>query len=84
MVFYEYTFEKQMGYINGPINCIKQSKTTGNILVCCYNGNIYLLTPPNIDYYLKEDKGSIKFFKCSEKCLNCSNNPDYCISCKKR
>ena len=41
---------------NGPINCLVQSKTTGNILVSCYNGNIYLLTPPNINYYLKEDR----------------------------
>ena len=47
--------KKNIEGFNGPINCIKQSKTTGNILVCCYNGNIYLLTPPNIDYYLKED-----------------------------
>ena len=38
---------------NGPINCLTQSKKTGNILASCYNGNIYLLTPPNINYYLK-------------------------------
>ena len=38
---------------DGPINCLTQSKKTGNILASCYNGNIYLLTPPNINYYLK-------------------------------
>ena len=38
---------------NGPVNCLIQSKKTGNILASCYNGNIYLLTPPNINYYLK-------------------------------
>jgi len=38
---------------NGPINCLTQSKKTGNIIANCYNGNIYLLTPPNINYYLK-------------------------------
>ena len=38
---------------NGPINCLIQSKKTGNIIANCYNGNIYLLTPPNINYYLK-------------------------------
>ena len=38
---------------NGPINCLTQSKKTGNIIASCYNGNIYLLTPPNINYYLK-------------------------------
>ena len=41
---------------NGPINCLIQSKRTGNILASCSNGNIYLLTPPNINYYLEEDK----------------------------
>ena len=46
---------KNIEGFNGPINCIKQSKTTGNILASCYNGNIYLLTPPDISYYLKED-----------------------------
>ena len=50
-------FKSQKGIdgFNGPINCLKQSKRTGNILACCYNGNIYLLTPPNINYYLEED-----------------------------
>ena len=37
---------------NGPITSIIQSSTTGNILVTCLDGKIYLLTPPNIDYYL--------------------------------
>ena len=40
---------------DGPISCIIQSKTTGNILVTCYNGNVYLFTPPNIDYFLKNN-----------------------------
>ena len=48
--------KSNIDYFNGPINCLVQSKTTGNILVSCYNGNIYLLTPPNINYYLKEDR----------------------------
>ena len=38
---------------DGPINCLIQSKISGNILACCYNGKVYLFTPPNIDYYLK-------------------------------
>ena len=32
-----------------PISCIIQSNITGNILVSCWDGNIYLLTPPNIE-----------------------------------
>ena len=32
----------------GPISNIVQSKITGNIVVTCWDGNIYLFTPPNI------------------------------------
>ena len=46
---------KQMGYINGPINCIIQSKISGNIIFSSYNGKIYLMTAPNISYYLEDD-----------------------------
>ncbi len=37
---------------DGPVTSIIQSSTTGNILATCLDGKIYLLTPPNIDYYL--------------------------------
>ena len=37
---------------DGPVTSILQSSTTGNILATCLDGKIYLLTPPNIDYYL--------------------------------
>ena len=46
---------KKYEYFDGPISCIYQSKITGNILVCCYNGTVYLFTPPNIDYYINND-----------------------------
>ena len=42
-------------YFDGPISCIFQSKITGNILVSCYNGRVYLFTPPNINYYINND-----------------------------
>ena len=42
-------------YFDGPISCILQSKITGNILITCYNGKVYLFTPPNLEYYLKLD-----------------------------
>ena len=38
---------------DSPINCIIQSKISGNIIISCYDEKIYMLTPPNIDYYLK-------------------------------
>ena len=37
---------------HGPITSIIQSSRTGNILATCYDGKVYLLTPPNIEYYL--------------------------------
>ena len=35
----------------GPISSIIQNNISGNILVSCYDGNIYLFTPPNLDFY---------------------------------
>ena len=40
----------------GAVSSITQSSLYGNILVSCYDGNIYLLTPPNLEYYLKMDE----------------------------
>ena len=37
---------------NNSISGITQSKITGNILVTCLDGNVYLFKPPNIDFYL--------------------------------
>ena len=40
---------------DSSINCIIQSKLSGNIIISCYDGKIYLSTPPNINYYLEND-----------------------------
>ena len=47
--------KQKIEYFDGPINCIFQSKITGNILVSCCNGKVYLFTPPNIDYYINSE-----------------------------
>jgi hypothetical protein len=52
----EYLQDIETDSIDSPINCIIQSKISGNILVTSYNGNIYLFTRPNIDFYMKEIK----------------------------
>ena len=52
----EFEFNENFEDFDGPISNIIQSKETGNILITCYNGNVYLFTPPNIEYYLEEDK----------------------------
>jgi len=38
------------------ISSILQSKLTGEILVTCWDGNVYLFSEPNIIYYLDYDK----------------------------
>ena len=38
------------------ISCIKQSKVSGEIYVTSWDGFVYLFSPPNISYYLNEDK----------------------------
>ena len=40
----------------GPITSLIQSRKTGEILVSCRYGNIYLLSPPNLNYYLYYDE----------------------------
>ena len=40
----------------GPITCITQSKFTGNILITCLDGNVYLFTFPNIIKLIKLNK----------------------------
>ena len=37
------------------ISCITQSKNNGNLFITCWDGNIYIFDPPNIDYYLELD-----------------------------
>ena len=50
--------EEKNGFegFKGAISCIKQSNIIGNIIITCWDGNIHLLKPPNIDYFLSCDK----------------------------
>ena len=38
----------------GPITSIMQTSSSGNILVSCEDGNIYLFTMPNLDFFLSK------------------------------
>ena len=51
----EEKIEKFLGF-KGPITCIIQAKKNGNILVSCWDGNVYLFTPPNIDNFINEEE----------------------------
>ena len=42
-------------YFQRNISCIIQTKLTGEILITSWDGNVYLFSPPNIDYYLESD-----------------------------
>ena len=37
------------------VTCITQSESTGNILITCLDGNVYLFSRPNLTFYLEED-----------------------------
>ena len=39
-----------------PITCITQSNISGNIIITCFDGNVYLFRPPNIDFFINLDK----------------------------
>ena len=41
--------------ISEQIKCMIQSKITGNIIVTCANGNIFLFTKPNLELYINEN-----------------------------
>ena len=59
-------FDKDFKGFKGPISCITQSKQDGNLLITCWDGNVYLVNKPNISFYLKQDKeiekSAIDFF----------------------
>jgi len=56
----EFERNKDFTGFEGAVSCITQAKKEcdGNILVTCFSGKIYILTQPNLDYYLskKENK----------------------------
>ena len=51
----EFEFDENFKGFDNSVSCITQSNITGNILVTCWDGNVYLLNPPNIDFYLKHE-----------------------------
>ena len=50
----EFERNKDFNGFEGAVSCITLSKNNnGYILITCYNGKVYLLTKPNLDYYLE-------------------------------
>ena len=47
---------KQFNGFKDPINCITQSRQNLKILISCMDGNIYLLSSPNIDIFTKYEE----------------------------
>ena len=60
------SFDKYFKGFKGPISCITQSKKDGNLLITCWDGNVYLVDGPNIQIYYKQDeqikKSALDFF----------------------
>ena len=44
----DYNYSRNIKF-HGPISSIIQSEITGNIVATCWDGNIYLFSPPNIE-----------------------------------
>ena len=42
---------KEFKGFKGPISSIIQSKRNGNIIITCWDGNVYLFEKPNLDYF---------------------------------
>ena len=63
---------------NGPISCITQSKKDGNLLITCWDGNVYLIDQPEISFYLEQDeqisKSAMNFFKKNDNQSKNNNN----------
>ena len=55
----EFEEKKEFDGFDEAINSIIQTKLSGNIVVSTNDGNIYLFTPPNIDYYSNETTKSL-------------------------
>ena len=56
--------EKSFEGFNGAITSIVQTNDTGNFLISCSDGNIYLFSPVNINYFLfydEEEKKGLTF-----------------------
>jgi len=52
----EFEENKDFDRFESPISSIIQSKLNGKIVISCWDGNVYLFSIPNIDFYLNEDK----------------------------
>jgi hypothetical protein len=50
----EYLQDIEFGF-EGAVSSIVQSEKYGNVLVSCYDGNIYLFTKINLDFYLNNN-----------------------------
>ena len=50
----DFVYNEKFRGFEGNITCIEQSKINGNILINSSNGNIYLFSKPNLEYYLNE------------------------------
>ena len=51
---------REFNGFKGPVSCIIQSKRNGDIIVCCWDGNIYHFTIPNINSFISlMDKDNI-------------------------
>ena len=60
--------------LKGPISCIIQTKEDLDLLITCWDGNVYFIGKANIYFYLKQDelieKSANDFFKQTDESNN--------------
>ena len=51
----EYEYSSEFHGFENTVTCIKQSEINGNIIISSMDGNIYIFSKPNLEFYLQED-----------------------------
>ena len=51
----EYEYNSEFHGFENTVTCIKQFEINGNIIISSSDGNIYIFSKPNLEFYLQED-----------------------------
>jgi len=58
---------KSFNGFRGAITCILQSTINGNILISCFDGNVYLFTEPDVNELINYENKKLSFIKQDKK-----------------
>ena len=58
---------KSFNGFRGAITCILQSTINGNILISCFDGNVYLFTEPDVNELINYENKKLSFIQQDKK-----------------